>query len=507
MDASLNIVDLIENNPITRLSSVYNGKLLTKIKEGFTDFEQQLFVSSFYCYLNCDQKNEFVIDLDNIWKWLGFSQKDAAKRILEKQFVIETDYKCLLHTKVEQTFAPPAGGAKKGRGGHNKETILLTVKTFKSLCLKAGTKKADEIHDYYLKMEEIIHQVVQEESDELKIQLEQQNLNAKKQLENVNAKLECHIIQTEKEKVKLREKTILEQFPSNTQCVYYGLIDNVSDKNETLIKFGNSNNLRNRVTKHRDTYDNFRLTNAFKVSNQLEIETAIKNDRILGKMIRTITIKNKRYIELLSIEDTTLYDLDNMIQEIIKSIECTPENYKKIIEENRVLTKKLFEKGNEDNSNRVITLTIENKHLKRENKMLTKKFKKYDKVVAFWRKTLIEKGLDITFDDDEEQLDYNTFEHDECQILGRPVKQNNGSYLLGTHVYDILVGTRNQVWDGIAYKTSGGLIKQELIVNSLGKIVSLRKCIYETNHNKFEKINLLKAKPPAHLDGINKITE
>ena len=52
MDASLNIVELIENNPITKLSSSYNGKLLTKIQEGFTDFEQQLFVSSFYGYLN-----------------------------------------------------------------------------------------------------------------------------------------------------------------------------------------------------------------------------------------------------------------------------------------------------------------------------------------------------------------------------------------------------------------------------------------------------------------------
>ena len=53
--------------------------------------------------------------------------------------------------------------------------IALNIKTFKSLCLKAGTKKADEIHDYYLKMEEIIHKVVQEESDELKLQLEQKD--------------------------------------------------------------------------------------------------------------------------------------------------------------------------------------------------------------------------------------------------------------------------------------------------------------------------------------------
>ena len=91
----LNIVDLIENNPITKLSQNYNGKLLSKIKNVFSDFEQQLFVTSFYCYLNYNQKTDFVIDLDNVWAWLGFSQKDAAKRLLEKCFVIDNDYKMI----------------------------------------------------------------------------------------------------------------------------------------------------------------------------------------------------------------------------------------------------------------------------------------------------------------------------------------------------------------------------------------------------------------------------
>ena len=39
----LDIVKLIENNPITKLSNDYNVNLLTKIKSNFTDFEQQLF--------------------------------------------------------------------------------------------------------------------------------------------------------------------------------------------------------------------------------------------------------------------------------------------------------------------------------------------------------------------------------------------------------------------------------------------------------------------------------
>ena len=135
MDASLNIVELIENNPITKLSNSYNGKLLTKIQDSFTDFEQQLFVSSFYCYLNCDQTKDFVIDLDNVWKWLGFNQKVKAKSLLERHFIINRDYKILLNDQVKQTT--------NTRGGHNKEIFMLSVKTFKSLCLKAGTKKAD----------------------------------------------------------------------------------------------------------------------------------------------------------------------------------------------------------------------------------------------------------------------------------------------------------------------------------------------------------------------------
>ena len=83
---TLNFVDLIENNPVTKLSHTCNGIMLTKIKNTFSEFEQQLFVSSFYCYLNYNPKTDFVIDLDDVWKWIGFSQKDKAKRLLEKKF-------------------------------------------------------------------------------------------------------------------------------------------------------------------------------------------------------------------------------------------------------------------------------------------------------------------------------------------------------------------------------------------------------------------------------------
>ena len=139
----LNIVELIEKNPISKLSKVYNSKLINKIKENFTDFESQLFVSSFYCYLNYDKNIDFVLDLDNIWKWLGFQQKVKAVALLEKHFKLDIDYKNLAFpngktTSNNDNLAYQFGGASSNDekwGGHNKQTILLTIKCFKSLCL------------------------------------------------------------------------------------------------------------------------------------------------------------------------------------------------------------------------------------------------------------------------------------------------------------------------------------------------------------------------------------
>jgi len=222
----LNIVKLIENNPITKLSKDYNVKFLSKVQETFTDFEQQLFLSSFYCYLNYNSKLDFIVDLDNIWKWLGFSQKVRAKELLEKNFILDKDY-------TRSSLSLQGKQKDNGKGGHNKEIFMLNIETFKKFCLKAGTKKADEIHDYYIKLEEIIHDITTEECKELKNQLS--------------------II-----KGDTKEKTLLEQFPLNTQCVYIGLIDNKTlgkpnskMYNETVIKFGQSNNLNERVPLYR----------------------------------------------------------------------------------------------------------------------------------------------------------------------------------------------------------------------------------------------------------------
>lgn len=342
---SLDIVDLIEKNPISKLSNAYNNKLLMKIQENFTGLEQQLFVGSFYCYLNYDKTLDFVIDLDNVWKWLGFTQKASAIRVIEKNFNIGTDYKNLSSQVGEEKTALQFGKAvlkdEKINGGQNKQTTLLTIKCFKSLCLKAQTKKAAEIHEYYMKMEEVLHKTIEEETDELRLQLEQK--------ENIILEKENTIITTKKEKQRAVEQAIITQFPVNTECIYFGTIDNTNDSNEKLIKFGHTNDLTIRITNHRKIYNNFILVVAFRVQNKVEIENLIKTHPKIKNQIRTINVNGKNKTEIIAYETTnfTIEKLSKNIKDIIHSKTYSIDNFNRLLKQNEELendNKTLLEK-------------------------------------------------------------------------------------------------------------------------------------------------------------------
>jgi len=477
---SFDVVDLIENNPISKLSSTYQNKLLTKIKAKFNESEQQLFVASFYGFLNYDPNNDFVIDLDDVWKWMGFAQKVKATVLLEKHFIIDKDYKKSLYQ--------PGKQSDHTRGGHNKEIFMLNVSTFKKFCLKAGTKKADSIHEYYIKLEGLLHEVVQEESTELKLQLEQNQL----QLEQNQLQLEQNQLQldkSEKTAEKIREKTLLEQFGRNTQCVYYGSIDNLSDTNEKLIKFGNSNNLAGRVAQHRETYTNFRLLNAFKVDNKLQIENEMKEHPLFSERQRTITIKSKNYVELLSMNDLTFTILDKTIRDIILSNECNPDNFKKLMEENKRLKALIKEHDNFNHINELVLLRDENKKLKSQNLRIIKKYKKW-------------KSDSPYFSDSESDYDYQPTPassiNNELHNYGIVIQQiqtkrrdraPDGFFHIDGIPYELLEGTRTDVWNGKAYQTAGGLIKTDLLINKNGKIVSKSKSIEGIINNKLDIVN------------------
>lgn len=422
--AVFNIDLFIGKNAIITLTETYNYKLLEKIKNNFNEIEQQIFVSSFYCYLNYHPTQDFVIDLENVWVWLGFSQKSKAKLLLEKQFVIDKDYKYILTLQGEQK--------KEGRGGRNREIIMLNIDSFKLFCIKANTAKAKEIHTYFVKLERLLFETIQEECADFKNQLEVEKNN------KINREIEYR-----KEQMTLREQTIVELFPENVQCVYYGKINNTNENGEQLVKFGSSNNLQDRITRHKKTFEGFYLINAFKVNNCKYVENSMKTNRELKKIRYSIKINDKLQTELYAINENSYEKLNNIIKDIIKEIEYNPENY--------------------------VALLDKSVKLEKENQFL-KKYK--------------QPPVPVPLIENEE---HDTEEENEVSagLLSR-VRINNkskdGKYHIQGNIYDLLIGTREQVWNKTAYQTQGKLKKDDLMISTSRK--NKGDIISKIKHNK-----------------------
>jgi hypothetical protein len=71
--------------------------------------------------------------------------------------------------------------------------------------------------------------------------------------------------------------------------------------------------------------------------------------------------------------------------------------------------------------------------------------------------------------------------------MKRPVRNENGMYVIKGKKYPELFGSRVQVVRGNAYKTSGGLLKNDLIVNKSGRYVSAIKSRKAKKERRLEK--------------------
>jgi prophage antirepressor-like protein len=298
------------------------------------------------------------------------------------------------------------------------------------------------------------------------------------------------------EKNKIREKTLIENFPSNVQCVYYGTIDNKSDRGERLIKFGNSNSLKNRIYNHKKTYQNFRLINAFKVENKLQIENAIKDHPLFIERQRTIMIKKHNFTELINMEGISDSVVDETIREIIRAIEYSPEKYLTLLEENKELKRMI----GDNTPDYIISLKRELEGLKKDNMKLIKKLNKQKKM---GQDVPLYVNVNAEYEEEEEDKDDNVNvtkeEIENYNTLSAAIKSKNmmrdntdGKYHIKGGIYEKIRGTREEVWCGTAYQTTGELKKRDLEMNKHGRVVSKVKLIRATMENNFIKYGVLK---------------
>lgn len=223
---TVNFAELVKNGKTT-LSLDCESKLVDRLSKEFTEQEQQWYIANLFVYMNYHPTNDYPINLENVFKMIGFAHKENAKRTLKNNFIKEDDYKVFLRTD---------GNLINGKniGGRPSEEIMLNIDTFKNLCMMAKTDKGKEIRKYYVKLENIYNSIIKEELSHKQQQLD----HKEKELQTTKKELE--------KKSKLTQKKWYDSEPGHT---VYGFISNEGESN-SLITIGKSKNIKKRESEY-----------------------------------------------------------------------------------------------------------------------------------------------------------------------------------------------------------------------------------------------------------------
>lgn len=86
-------------------------------------------------------EEDYPVDLDDAWQWLGYDQKSNCLNKLKNNFEEGEDFS--------------SKSVKSSTGGRPRTAIFLTVDVFKSLGMMAGTSQGKAIRKYFLECEKI----------------------------------------------------------------------------------------------------------------------------------------------------------------------------------------------------------------------------------------------------------------------------------------------------------------------------------------------------------------
>ena len=167
---TVNFNTLVTTNSTQSLN--FQSKLIDELNTTFTEDEQKWYIANLYVYLNYHPTNDFPINLDDVYRMIGFANKGNAMVTIKNNFIENEDYKKqLLRTQKLVKNNKSLGGS-----GLNQETVMLNVDTFKNICMIAKTDKAKEIRKYYVKLENIFNKLINEEHKQHQLELQKNQL-------------------------------------------------------------------------------------------------------------------------------------------------------------------------------------------------------------------------------------------------------------------------------------------------------------------------------------------
>ena len=261
-----------------------NDDLFQIMKVQMSSEQEQIFMISHYLYLqHGSDSTKFVVDFDNVWKTVEFTQKIGAKRLLEKYFTYNVDYTIPALSKNKAAFGEQSNGKNLGGAGQNKETILLTVDCFKNFCMIAATPKAKVIRSYYVKMENIMHEYYK--------QFQSKN----NELQN-SLQLSQNSLQHSQTETAIKRHEVLIESNKNKWLVYFCKIQPYDD-GSFILKIGETIDIKNRIDALRCDFGmNIILLDVFVCENSIKFEKSLHNsNELLKYKYNQLEHKNKKF--------------------------------------------------------------------------------------------------------------------------------------------------------------------------------------------------------------------
>jgi len=293
---SINFNELVKNANTT-LSLNLENKMINLLNEEFSEDEQKWYIANLYIYMHYHPTNDYPINLENVFKMIGFANKGNAMKTIKNNFTEGEDYKKLLFRMEKQV----QNGKNLGGAGLNNETIMLNVDTFKNLCMLAKTNNGKKIRKYYVKLENIYNKIIKEE-----IENQKQLLLEK----------ETQLLEKDEEKKRQVEKTLSNSF--NKRSVVYLIKIKLND--EIIYKFGYTDDIVTRLRTHKNT-----------ICEDVELVYCIesKDNKLLERLLIDYleqynfrikrTINDKQQTELLKVNDIEM--VKNKLVELNKDVE------------------------------------------------------------------------------------------------------------------------------------------------------------------------------------------
>jgi hypothetical protein len=308
--------EIVETNDVSIINKeniLDDDILIQKIKNKFNSNDMEIFDFNFkiYKYFK-NNKNDFIVDFDEVYKFIGFSTIGNAKRLLIKEFEENKDYKISLLPNEEQIKKKVFISKDKNLGGRPTEQILLNIKCFKKFCLAAATKQSKILYDYYISMEEVIMEYMEEQFNN------QNNIirENKKAIEEKNK-----IIENNNELLQIKDEEI-----NNIKQLKYeeadklGSIYILTTDKPNIVKCGRTKSmLKRRYDLQISQVDDIEVLYEYKTSDDALLESLVHKILNRYKLNREHFTCNVEYMKnIINIAGNTLDILNSTFEYITK---------------------------------------------------------------------------------------------------------------------------------------------------------------------------------------------